>query len=129
MRKAIKIGMVLFGIGIYTFYQYEYMTSNVRHDELFFIVTSICIAVLAFLSIEKTDPVFISCLLILFGVFFIMVDFIYIKRWVIEGDGSSNYYMALCHSAGFTFLYLIYTVVEKYLKRFYNAIFGRKWFG
>lgn len=126
MRNAIKIGTVLFGIGTYMFYQYEFMMSQVRHDELYFIVTSICIAVFAFLSIEKTDPVFVRSLIILFSVFFVMVDLIYVKRWVIEGDGSSNYYIALCHSAGFAFLYLIYTVIEKYLKRFYNAIFGRK---
>ena len=122
MKNAIKIGTVLTGLSTYTFYQYEYMTSKVRHDELYFIVTSICMAVFAFLSIEKTDPVFVRCTLVLWGVFFIMVDIIYIKRWILEGDGSSNYYISLCHSAIFTFLYLIYTVVEKYLKRFYRFL-------
>lgn len=117
---------VLIGIGTYTFYQYEYMMSKIRHDELYFIVTSICMAAFAFLSIEKTDPIFIRSLIILFGVFFIMIDFIYIKRWVIEGDGSSNYYIALCYSAAFTFIYLLYTLIEKYLKRFYDGFFGRR---
>ncbi len=83
-------------------------------------------AAFAFLSIEKTDPIFIRSLIILFGVFFIMIDFIYIKRWVIEGDGSSNYYIALCYSAAFTFIYLLYTLIEKYLKRFYDGFFGRR---
>ncbi len=125
MKNAVKIGTVLLGLATYTFYQYEYVMSNVRHDELYFIVTSICMAVFAYLSMEKNDPIFTRCLIILFSIFFIIVDVIYIRRWVFEGDGSTNYYIALCYSAIFTFFYLIYTVIEKYLKRFYNGYFGR----
>ncbi len=114
--KAIKAITALLGISAFMYYQYEYLRTGMKPNELFFIASSLCIASFAFLSIEKDDPVFIRSLIVLCSTFFLMVIVIYFKRWVIEQNGSTNYYTALCISAIFTFLYLVYDV-----------FFGRKY--
>ncbi len=128
LRQYIKAMVVLTGISFYMIFQYEFITNKVKLNEEYFIVTSLCMAFFAFMSIEKKDNVFVKCLIILFAVFFVMLDIVYIHKWVIQDNGKPVYYTALCISAIITFLYLIYTVIEKYLKRLYNVFFGRKQF-
>jgi hypothetical protein len=49
------------------------------------------------------------------GSFFTATVFIYVYRWVIFGDGSTNYYTAICISTVLTF---IYTIIVYAVNRF-----------
>ena len=124
--KAVKYISAIVGIPIFIFYQWEYLRTGMKPNEFYFIGSSVLIAVLYFLIIAKDDPTFIRSLLILSSTFFLMVTYIYIRRWVMEGDGSTNYYTALCWSAILTFIYLISPFVWRFIKRLYYACFGRK---
>ena len=124
--KIIKCIAAILGISIFIIYQWEYLRTGMKPNELYFTGSSVLISVLALLSIDKDDNRFVRSLLVLLSTFLLMVVLIYFKRWIIERDGSTNYYTALCFSAIFTFLYLIAPFIWKFLKQLYYATIGRK---
>jgi hypothetical protein len=124
--KYLRVIAVFIGISAYVYYQWEYLKTGLKPNEFYFTFSSICISMFSALSISKEDPLFIRSLQVLCSIFFFMIAFIYVKRWVIEGHPSTNYYNGLIISAAITFLYLVYMAIEKYLKQLYNAFFGRK---
>lgn len=88
-------------------YQYVRANKGVELNELYFVIMSLSIAAYSFSSITKKDTLFASSMNILSGSFFISTVIIYLKRWVICGDGSTNYYTAICIATILTFIYLI----------------------
>jgi len=110
--KILKAISSILAISAFMYYQYAYMNTGVLPDELFFIGSALSISAFALLSIKWTDGIFVTSLQLLASSFFSVVVFIYVYRWVLFGDGSTNYYTAACWSAILTFIYLIYYVIR-----------------
>jgi hypothetical protein len=105
--KSLKAISSILAISAFMYYQYVYVNTGVLPDEVFFIGSALSISAFAFLSIKWTDGIFITSLQLLTSSFFAVVVFIYVYRWVLNGDGTTNYYTAACWSALFTLIYSI----------------------
>ena len=106
----IKTGIIaasLFAIAAFIYYQYIYVTTGIKPNEIYFLSGTISIAALFFLVIRKEHSVFIKLFPIMAGTFFLSVSYLYIRRWIMEGSPSTNYYTALCISTGVTFFYIL----------------------
>lgn len=119
MIKTLKVISSILVVFTFMYYQYVYVTTGIKPNELFFIGSGLSITAFAFLSIKWSDPIFVTSFQLLCSCFFLVVTFIYTRRWVMAGDGSTNYYTALCFAGGFTFLYII-------LYYLYHAYYGRR---
>lgn len=95
-------------------YQYFMVKRGINLSELYFISISLSISAFCFLSMKKGDNIFVSSLSVLCGSFFIGVVVIYLLRWVMLGDGSTNYYTAIMVSTILTFIYLICYAIKYY---------------
>ena len=100
--KIAKAIVSILAILTYLYYQWILVNTGVKPNELFLVGTKLSICAFAFLSIKREDPVFIIALQLMCSSFFFAVAFIYVKRWVMEGNGSTNYYTALCFCVIFT---------------------------
>lgn len=98
-------------LSIISFIAYQFWRISYGYDlsELYFIALSLTTSAFCFLSLRKKDNIFVNSLVILCGSFFGATVIIYVYRWVIFGDGSNNYYTALCFSAIAT---LIFTIID-----------------
>lgn len=105
-----KIGIIaaslisVFGL---VYYQFTYLKTGIKPNEIYFLAGSISIAVFSFLNIKKNHNEFINMFPIMAGTFFLTVTYLYVRRWIIEGQPSTNYYTALSISAVVTILYII----------------------
>lgn len=112
MRIAKAIAAIV-SVCAFLYYQHALMNGNVildeydLYDEFYFITISLSISAFAFLSIHKDDGALIKSLLVLCSTFFAAIVIVYGYRWVLFGDGSANYYTAVCISAVLTFIYTI----------------------
>ena len=128
--KTAKVILSILSISTFMCYQYIYVT-NVSSpdyiyidtvgspDELFFIGSSLSICAFSFLAIKWKDPIFVTSFQLLCSSFFFVVTFIYIRRWVMEGNPTTNYLTSLCFVAIFTVIYIIIYYIR-------NAIIGRR---
>lgn len=124
--KVAKVIISILAVSTFLCYQYIYVSTGVKPNELFFVGSSLSISAFAFLAVKWEDPILVTSFQVLCSSFFLAVTFIYIRRWVMEGNGTTNYYTALCFCAILTFIYLIYPFVWKYVKQLYYYAFGRK---
>lgn len=109
--KHIKAIAAIVSVSSFLIYQYMLVTKKVDISELYFISLSLSVAAFAFLSLRKGDTIFDNSLVVLCGTFFCVIVIIYVYRWVLFGDGSTNYYTAACISAILTFIYTICYVI------------------
>jgi len=105
--KLAKAIVSIVAVLTFLYYQYIIVTTGEKANELFLIGSGLSISAFAFLSIKWNDPIIITSLQLMCSTFFVAVIFIYIRRWVVEGNPSTNYYTALCFCVVFTFLYII----------------------
>ena len=117
--KALKLIASILAVFTFVYYQYVYVNTGVKLNELYFICSGLSVSAFSFMSIKWKDPVFVTSVQLLCSSFFLVVVFMYVYRWVIVGDGSTNYYTAACISAVLTFLYSTYHVIRRnpYIKR------------
>jgi hypothetical protein len=125
MKLAKAISSIL-AVSTFVYYQHVFVTTGVKPNELFLVGSGLSIAAFAFLSINWKDHISIISLQLLCSSFFLAVTFIYIRRWIVEGNGSTNYYTALSFCVIFTFIYLVYPFVWKYVKQLYYYASRRK---
>lgn len=107
MIKAGIIAASLFSIGAFIYYQYIYVSTGIKPNEIYFLAGTISLAAFSFLNIRKDHGVFIKLFPVMAGTLFLSVSYLYLSRWIIEGSPSTNYYTALCISTGVTFLYIL----------------------
>lgn len=98
-------------IGSMISYQY-FNLKGISLDAMWFVANSFAIAVFAITSMRKSDKTFVSSISVLVTAFYSAIAIMYVSRWVMLGDGSTNYYTAICISAVLTFLYLVIHVIR-----------------
>jgi hypothetical protein len=112
--KIIKSIAALFAISALLAYHHFSHVKGIELNELWFIVMSGTTAIFGFISMSKKDSVFVSSLVLLCSLFYTFIPMIFIYRWCIQGEGSTNYYIAIYISAVLTFLYLLWDVCKRY---------------
>jgi hypothetical protein len=112
--KILKAITAILSILAFMTYQYVLVEKGKDISELYFVALSVTTAVFAFFSIRENDSFFVSSIVVLCASFFVAMSLIYIWRWIILGDGSTNFYTAVCISAVLTFIYLIIYGIREY---------------
>lgn len=111
--KVLRVILGVLAIFAFLYYQYEYVRTGNKPNEIFFIASCISISGYSLFSLRQYDSVFVSSITILCSSFFGAVIGIYMWRWVLLGDGSTNYYTAICISAVFTLIYsILYAILR-----------------
>lgn len=102
-----KVILPIIVVAGYVAYHWMYINNIKMADELYFITSTIGLFLFPFLCIRRKDLFIVKPLLIATGMFFASVLYLYLKRWVFEGEPSTNYYTAATASVVITFSYLI----------------------
>lgn len=103
----IKLIASILSISAFLSYQYALVTCGVDLSELYFVAMGLSISVFCFMSIRKDDKGSTSSFMVLCGTFHIITVLVYLYRWVLLGDGSTNYYTAFCLSVIITIIYIL----------------------
>ena len=114
-----KIGIIaasIISVMAFVYYQFIYLKTEIKPNEIYFISVNISLAAFSFLNIRKNHSVFTKLFPIMAGTFFLTVTYLYIKRWILEGHPSTNYYTSLSISAVVTLLYILTYEFIRYIK-------------